>query len=223
MKRGGGTLPFRISLALMPILIVVGGLTGCTGDKTQDTWTVVACWLRPSCLPSQLPSQSSSPQNRQAAPPPEQPPQSITKPSPKPTPAPVTASSRPSGTTEATPSSRNPSGSPSPNSSSPPRLLTCQPFASLTVPPERTSVQISYREPTQRSDGTPLTDLVKTTIFQDSGQGFVKVKDVKATEETGGGLIQETIPILDKTETARTIRICVTATNAVGQTSAGSP
>ncbi len=71
-------------------------------------------------------------------------------------------------------------------------------------------------EPMTRVDGSPLTNLAKTTIYYDLGQGTVKAMDVRATAPTGGGHITERISIPIEEGREVFVPICVTATDTNG-------
>ena len=76
---------------------------------------------------------------------------------------------------------------------------------------------MSYIEPTTKANGQALTNLFKTTIYQNLGKGFVKYKDIKATDPKGGGTIHEKIPFSLKPEETLRATICVTATDTNGR------
>ncbi len=78
-------------------------------------------------------------------------------------------------------------------------------------------ITVSYVEPTTQANGQALTNLAKTTIYQDQGKGFVKYKDIPATKPEGGGKIQEKIHYEIPEGTRLGTTICVTATNTNGQ------
>jgi len=92
----------------------------------------------------------------------------------------------------------------------------CQTSATLALSATRTSILVSYEEPTKRADGRPLTDLVKTTIYFDVGKGWVKAKDIPSSGPEGGGTISETVPLPSGKRTSPTIQVCVTATDSRG-------
>jgi hypothetical protein len=78
------------------------------------------------------------------------------------------------------------------------------------------TVTVSYTEPTSNAAGLPLTNLAKTTIYYDVGNGLVRAKEVPATRATGGGTITQTIsiPLEQKREAA--VCVFITATNTEG-------
>ncbi len=92
----------------------------------------------------------------------------------------------------------------------------CRTTAKTTITAKNQSVAISYTEPTTQADGSPLTNLAKTSIYRNHGKGFIRTKDVPATNAKGGGQITETVFIaVGPGETLETT-ICVTATNSLG-------
>ena len=97
-----------------------------------------------------------------------------------------------------------------------PQLIRCHSSAKTTVSATKTSLNISYREPSTRADGSPLTNLAKTTIYYDVGTGFVKAKEKTATSPQGGGKVVESIQIPVQSEQPVEATICVTATNTQG-------
>jgi len=74
-------------------------------------------------------------------------------------------------------------------------------------------ITCDYDEPLTNVDGTPLTDLLKTTLYYERGRGTVKAKDVSAMSLTGGGHVTTTIlvPVISGEDVM--IRIWVTATD----------
>ena len=85
-----------------------------------------------------------------------------------------------------------------------------------------TNVDATYTEPSTNANGTPLTDLAKTTIYYDLGAGPVVAKIVPATALTGGGNVATTItvPVLEGQEAD--VRFFVTASDTSGNESARS-
>ena len=93
----------------------------------------------------------------------------------------------------------------------------CRTLAKTTVSAAKPSISVSYSEPTTRADGSPLTNLAKTTIYYDLGNGLVKAKDILATNPTGGGKVSETLQVPLKPGERITATICVTATDVEGR------
>ena len=93
----------------------------------------------------------------------------------------------------------------------------CHTTVKTTITDKKPSITISYIEPTTQTDGTPLTNLAKTSIYRNYGNGFIKTKDIPATNAKGGGRISEIVSFAvgpgEKIDTT----ICVTATNSLGQ------
>lgn len=77
-------------------------------------------------------------------------------------------------------------------------ILTCQATYSLTLSLTGAEITCEYDEPNTNSDGSILTDLLKTTLYYGRGNGIVKAKDIPAMSLTGGGHIVTTIlvPVL---------------------------
>jgi hypothetical protein len=92
----------------------------------------------------------------------------------------------------------------------------CVASAQATVQASKPSVTVSYVEPTTNANGQPLTNLAKTTIYHDVGEGLVKYKDIPATSHLGGGKIQEIITFAVPKGTSIQAIICVTATDTNG-------
>jgi hypothetical protein len=71
-------------------------------------------------------------------------------------------------------------------------------------------------EPTTSLNRQPLTDLTKTTIYFDLGEGLVRAKDVPASRTTGGGKISESIiiPLAQRKEAV--VAVCMTASDRRG-------
>lgn len=93
----------------------------------------------------------------------------------------------------------------------------CLTSAQLTVNASQPSVTVSYVEPTTKANGQKLTNLAKTTIYHDSGNGLVKYQDIPATNPQGGGAIQEKIHFTISAGTSIQVTICVTATDTNGR------
>lgn len=98
-----------------------------------------------------------------------------------------------------------------------PQSPPCHTTAKMTITAQNPSITVSYKEPTTRVDGTPLTNLAKTTIYQNQGSGFIRTKEVPATNSKGGGQISETLLIQLGPDKSIDTTICVTATNSHGQ------
>lgn len=77
--------------------------------------------------------------------------------------------------------------------------------------PEST-VTVAYTEPTTGTDGKPLANLAKTTIYVDAGAGPMIAKVVPATKPTGGGKMSEHITLKVK-DAGKEVALCVTATD----------
>ncbi|MET0514591.1 MAG: hypothetical protein ABW047_04595 [Nitrospiraceae bacterium] len=87
--------------------------------------------------------------------------------------------------------------------------------------PEST-VTVTYTEPTTGTDGKPLTNLARTTIYVDAGTGPMIGKIVPATKPTGGGNMSEQITLTVK-DAEKEVALCVTATDTDGREGPASP
>lgn len=94
--------------------------------------------------------------------------------------------------------------------------MKCVTSASITVQSSKPQVTVSYEEPTTKADGKPLTNLAKTTIYQDFGKGLIKYKDIPASNPEGGGKVKETVTFSLGTRESIQVNICVTATDTNG-------
>ena len=205
--RFGIPFPLIFFIFLFPIV------ANCSGGSSKDDRELLACWLRPSCQPSELPSQQKNQASdnsvaQQSAPPQTQP-------------------SKPSKNEfkgqESVAYAKAPTPTPAPNAQGTPRSgesLNCQTSAQTTVSAAHSSVRLSYTEPTTGADGTPLTNLGKTTVYYNLGAGFIKAKDIPATQPQGGGTVEETIEIPVTSSQPVDATICITATNTEGVDSA---
>jgi hypothetical protein len=172
------------------ILALCSSLLSCSSPQSQQRLDTVLCWLRPSCLPSEVPS------------PTEEAPQTDT----------------PSEPINSVVSSEGSEPiSPQIYSSGIRNDLNCLTSAQITVTSSNPFVSISYIEPTTKANGQALTNLAKTTIYQDIGKGLLKYKEIRATNPRGGGTIREKVPFSLKPEETLQATICITATDTNGQ------
>ena len=104
-----------------------------------------------------------------------------------------------------------------------PAQIRCPGSVQTKVSAAKQSVKISYTEPTVTTGGDTLSELTKTTIYYDLGDGRRQAKEVPATKPTGGGQISETISVPMDTQGEQVVRICVTATDRHGNESAMVP
>ena len=104
-----------------------------------------------------------------------------------------------------------------------PAQIRCPGSVQTKVSAAKQSVKVSYTEPSVSIEGSPLTDLAKTTIYYDLGSGRVPAKDIPATKPTGGGQITQTISVPVQEKGEQPVRICVTATDRHGNESAMVP
>lgn len=104
-----------------------------------------------------------------------------------------------------------------------PAQIRCPGSVQTKVSAAKQSVKVSYREPTVTAGGKTLSELAKTTIYYDLGDGRRLAKEVPATKPTGGGKISETISVPIHSHKEQIVRICVTATDRHGSESAMTP
>ncbi len=101
--------------------------------------------------------------------------------------------------------------------------LPCPDSVQAKVSEAQPEVRVSYTEPSVTVDGVALTDLAKTSIYYDLGKGRILAKDVPATQPTGGGQVSETIVIPIHKKEEQSVKICVTATDRLGNESTMTP
>lgn len=104
-----------------------------------------------------------------------------------------------------------------------PNTLSCPDTIQTTVSTTKSTIHVSYTEPSVTVEGDPLTGLAKTSIYFDLGHGRTLAKEVPATRSSGGGEISETITIPVKTQVEQSVSICVTATDNHGNESLSTP
>ena len=101
--------------------------------------------------------------------------------------------------------------------------LSCPDTVQATVSEARPQVRVSYTEPSLTIDEMALKNLSKTSIYYDLGKGRILAKDIPATQPTGGGQISETIAIPIRKKEEHSVKICVTATDQLGNESTMTP
>jgi len=101
--------------------------------------------------------------------------------------------------------------------------LSCPDTVQATVSEARAQVRVSYTEPSLTIDGLALKNLSKTSIYYDLGKGRILAKDIPATQPTGGGQVSETIVIPIRKKEEHSVKICVTATDQLGNESLMTP
>ena len=104
-----------------------------------------------------------------------------------------------------------------------PAQIRCPGSVQTKVSATKQSVKVSYREPAVTAGGNKLSELARTTIYYDLGDGRRLAKEVPATKPTGGGQISETISVPIGTQGEQMVRICVSATDRHGNESAMAP
>ena len=76
----------------------------------------------------------------------------------------------------------------------------------------QSTLTVNYTEPTTGTDGKPLQNLAKTTIYVDAGGGPLIAKIVPATKPTGGGKMSEQVTLTVQ-DAEKEVAVCVTATD----------
>lgn len=104
-----------------------------------------------------------------------------------------------------------------------PTPLSCPDTIQTEMNATKSTIHVSYTEPSMNLEGDPLTSLAKTTIYYDIGHGRTLAKEVSATQLSGGGEISETITIPVTIHGEQSVRICVTATDSHGNESPSTP
>jgi uncharacterized protein YceK len=89
------------------------------------------------------------------------------------------------------------------------------PTLTAALPMGRTSVSISYEEPSTNQDGSPLTNLAYTTIYLTSPQSQPSSIRIWTDDAHGGA----PVTIRDVPIASQELEVCVTATNWAGKES----
>lgn len=150
----------RTKVRSLMILALCSSLLACSSPQSQERLDTVLCWLRPSCLPSELPSTNAKTPHADI---PSNPISSFVS------------------------SEESQPIFPQISTSEIIAALNCLTSAKITVTASSPVVNISYIEPTTKANGETLTNLAKTTIYQDIGKGLLKYKEIRATNPGGGG------------------------------------
>lgn len=90
------------------------------------------------------------------------------------------------------------------------------PTTTVSIPTSPNGLTVSYREPATNATGSPLTNLLLTSVYLSSPTGQTQVIRIWTNNPRGGG----TVTIRNIIPAAPQVRICVTATNIAGQESA---
>lgn len=90
------------------------------------------------------------------------------------------------------------------------------PTTPASLPTGPNGFTITYREPTTNATGSPLTNLLLTSIYLSSPKGQTQVIRIWTNDPRGGG----TVTIRNIIPPVPELRVCVTATNIAGQESA---
>lgn len=104
-----------------------------------------------------------------------------------------------------------------------PNTLLCPDTIQTKISPAKSTIHVSYTEPSMNLEGDPLTSLAKTSIYYDIGHGRTLAKEVPATQLSGGGEISETITVPATAQAEQSVKICVTATDSHGNESMSTP
>jgi hypothetical protein len=83
------------------------------------------------------------------------------------------------------------------------------PTLTTSLPAGKTTVTVSYQEPTTSQNGAPLTDLAYTTIYLSWPKAQTKAIRMWTNDAHGGALVT----IRDIPVPAQELGLCVTATN----------
>ena len=101
--------------------------------------------------------------------------------------------------------------------------LHCPNSVQAKVSAAQPRILVSYTEPSITVEGDSLKGLAKTNIYYDLGRGRILVKEVPATQSSGGGEISETITIPVSSKDEQSVKICVTASDRNGNESTMTP
>jgi hypothetical protein len=183
-------LPVSTTIRFLMTLALCTSLLSCSSPQSQERVDTVLCWLRPSCLPSELPSFTENASQ---------------------------IDSQPNSVKPGVSSEEPQLLSPKVSSLEIVDAVNCLTSANITVTASNPVVGILYVEPTTKANGEALTNLAKTTIYKDTGKGFLKYKDIWATKPEGGGTIQEKVPFSLRPGESVHATICITATDSNGQ------
>jgi hypothetical protein len=93
------------------------------------------------------------------------------------------------------------------------------PTLTTFLPAGKTTVAVSYQEPTTNQNGAPLTNLAYTTIYLSSSKGPAQAIHVWTNDSHGGALVT----IHDIPASAQELGLCVTATNWARKESGPAP
>ena len=192
----------RIWLTFFPAgLFFLINLSSCTSQEAKENWDLTLCWLRPSCQPQHQASRQR-----------QRPPQKVQQhASSNKGPSKVYSAKNARVSSRASKTSGNPKQR---KGNIPDR---CAVSVKKTVLASKPRLTVSYTEPTTKADGSPLTNLAKTTIYKDFGKGLVKHKDIPATSPKGGGKVKEEVKLILGKRDSIEVRICITATDTNGR------
>jgi len=93
------------------------------------------------------------------------------------------------------------------------------PTITASVPAGQNGVTVTYREPSTNATGSPLTNLLLTSIYLGAPNGQTHAIRILTNDPRGGA----TVTVRNVLPPAPEVRLCVTATNLAGQESPSAP
>ena len=93
------------------------------------------------------------------------------------------------------------------------------PAVTASVPAGQNGLTITYREPSTNATGSPLTNLLLTSIYIGVPNGQTHAIRIWTNDPRGGAIVT----VRNVLPSAPEVRLCVTATNLAGQESPPAP
>lgn len=93
----------------------------------------------------------------------------------------------------------------------------CSATVQKTVTHPNTTFHVQYVEPNIQANGEPISTLSHTTIFIDTGSGSREYAKRTASSPKGGKTVDQEITVPLSPGQSATVKVCVTATNAAGE------
>jgi hypothetical protein len=93
------------------------------------------------------------------------------------------------------------------------------PTVTVSLPTGQNGLIVTYSEPSTNATGSPLTNLLFTTIYIGASNGQTQAIRIWTNDPRGGA----TVTIRNIVPPAPEVRLCVTATNVAGQESPPAP
>lgn len=93
------------------------------------------------------------------------------------------------------------------------------PTVTLSLPAGQQGLTVTYREPSTNATGSPLTNLLLTSLYLGAPNGQAQAIRIWANDPRGGA----TVTIRNIVPPAPEVKLCITATNLAGQESPPSP